>query len=57
MYIDGWCELPLAGAAGAFENGSSSFSGAVKGTTSISQDICEVSCDDSNIVTYLAVYH
>jgi hypothetical protein len=38
-YIDGWCELPLVGAAGAFENGSSSFSGAVKGTTSISHSV------------------
>ena len=42
MYIDGWGELPLAGAAGAFENGSWLFSGAVDSATSVSQDICEV---------------
>ena len=57
MYKGGWGELLLGGAAGAFEKGSSSFSGAVDGATSVSQDLCEVSRDDSNMATYLAVYH
>ena len=46
-------ELPFAGAAGAFEKGSLSFSGTVDGATSISQDICEALHDDSNVVTWL----
>jgi len=46
-------ELLLAGAAGAFEKGSLSFSGVVDGVTSISQDICEASHGDSNVFTWL----
>ena len=53
MYVGGWGELPLAGAAGEFENGSSLFSGVVGGATSVSQDIGKVPRDDSNVVTWL----
>ena len=53
MYIGGWGELPLVGAAGAFENGSSLFSGIVGSVTSFLQDIGKVPRDDSNVVTWL----
>lgn len=54
FYVCRWQgELLLVGAAGAFKDGSLSFCGVVDGATSVLQGICQVSCDDSNMLTWL----